>query len=161
MKKIISVIIVCFFFNSLFSQGELTDDYSYFIFLNKEISDIIQSTISKDKLEYIKANEKSKSKAFIYISTCQDSNGYFKKIEIAQTFDKKIISNREIRKIKKKVKELGQLNIYIDKINEGGYILTKKYLFSNKKYVETLFVIRLDRDWDKLDKIHNLSKWEK
>src|SRR5690554_257312 len=132
MKKIISVIIVCFFFNSLFSQGELTDDYSYFAFLNKEISDIIQSTISKDKLEHIKANEKSKSKAFIYISTYQDSNGYIKKIEIVQTFDKNIISNLEISKIKKKVKELGQLNIYIDKINEGGYILTKKYLFSNE-----------------------------
>ena len=142
MKKIISIILLCFSFHTLFSQGKLTDDYNYLISINKQITDIVKISISKEKLRAIIKKEQNTNMAYLFIEIYQDSTGCISKVLTKQRFYDKFFTKRELRKIKRQIKKIGKLDIYVDW--DVLHYLTKENYFSIAKYSQTFFVIKLD-----------------
>src|SRR5574344_1756429 len=105
MKKIVSIIFLCLFINFMFAQGKMIDNYNYLISINRQITEIIKSSISKDKLNAIIKNELNVNKSSLFVEIYQDSTGAIIKVNINKSLYCKYFTKKELRNIIKKIKK--------------------------------------------------------
>lgn len=142
MKKLLIILFLLLSYNSVYSQGNLTSDYNYLLSIHKQITNIVKSSISEEKLASLIKIEAERKKPSLFIIINQDSTGLIKKVEVKQLRNNKFFTKRELCKIKRQIKKMKGLDIYVDP-DSLHYLQTKEKYFSVNKYNEVTCVIRL------------------
>ncbi|MFV0599030.1 MAG: hypothetical protein ACK5M0_04810 [Bacteroidales bacterium] len=141
MKKIL-IILFLFSINYVFSQGKLTCDGKYFSSINQQLTNIVKSSINEEKIVSLIKIEADRKKPSLFITINQDSTGLIKKVELKEASNNKFFTKRELRKIKRQIKKMKGLDIYVDPY-VLHYLQTKEKYFSMTKYNDVTYVIRL------------------